>query len=411
MHDIELQAEPKQLARQMRGGAGAGRSVAHLAGVRLDVVDEVGDRLRRHRRMDQQNVGRVACHGNGDEILVRVVGDFRIEARIDHIARRHKKDRVAIGRCVRRLPHAGIAASAGDVLHIELLARSFRQLGGDQPGDYVGRAACSKRHNDLHGPVGVIAGSLSLGGGGSRPDKRRCHGYDETQIPHLHLRSFTTPIALILRSALARVSKDGIGTCRESILRDAPPRGRAPQDEGVNVSPPHALVYSILMCAARTTLSHLAISLLMRAPNSAGVVTAGSKPRAHRRSFTSGSDSAATVSRLMRTMMSLGVPAGANRPLMVSASWSGTPASAMVGTSGSAAERFAAVTASARRLPSLMLAIAGGNAVNAIGVWPASVEFTASEAPLNGTVTRSSPYWSFSSSPDRCGVDPVDGCA
>jgi hypothetical protein len=113
----------------------------------------------------------------------------------------------------------------------------------------------------------------------------------------------------------------------------------------------------------------------------------------------------------MRATMSSGVPAGASKPLMVSASWSGMPASAMVGTSGSAAERLAAVTARPRKLPSLMLAIAGGSAVNAIGVWPASVEFTASEAPLNGTVTRSSPYCSLRSSPERCGVDPVEGCA
>ena len=64
-----------------------------------------------------------------------------------------------------------------------------------------------------------------------------------------------------------------------------------------------------------------------------------------------------------------------------------------------------------RSLPSLMLLMAGGSAVNAIGVWPPMVELIASAAPLNGTVTRSSPYFCLNSSPARCGVEPVAGCA
>src|SRR5207237_1566689 len=61
--------------------------------------------------------------------------------------------------------------------------------------------------------------------------------------------------------------------------------------------------------------------------------------------------------------------------------------------------------------PPAYLAIAGGNAVNAIGVWPPMVELTARAAPLNGTVTRSSAYLCLNSSPARCGVEPVAGCA
>ena len=64
-----------------------------------------------------------------------------------------------------------------------------------------------------------------------------------------------------------------------------------------------------------------------------------------------------------------------------------------------------------RSLPSRILAIAGGSAVKAIGVWPPSVELIASAAPLNGTVTRSRLYFSLNSSPARCGVEPVAGCA
>src|ERR1700704_6669490 len=55
--------------------------------------------------------------------------------------------------------------------------------------------------------------------------------------------------------------------------------------------------------------------------------------------------------------------------------------------------------------------MAGGSAVNAIGVWPPIVELTARAAPLKGTVTRSSPYFCLNSSPARWGVEPVAGCA
>src|SRR5215470_3877739 len=58
-----------------------------------------------------------------------------------------------------------------------------------------------------------------------------------------------------------------------------------------------------------------------------------------------------------------------------------------------------------------MLASAGGSAVNAIGVWPPMVDVMAGPAPVNGTMTRSRPKLSLNNSPDRCGVEPVPGCA
>ena len=55
-----------------------------------------------------------------------------------------------------------------------------------------------------------------------------------------------------------------------------------------------------------------------------------------------------------RLTMAGGVRAGANRPPQLSASMAPKPASAMVGTSGSAASRFVLVTASGTILPLLM---------------------------------------------------------
>ena len=63
------------------------------------------------------------------------------------------------------------------------------------------------------------------------------------------------------------------------------------------------------------------------------------------------------------------------------------------------------------QLALLDIAMAGGNAVKAIGVWPPMVEVTAGAAPVNGTIARSSPKASLNNSPLRCGVEPVAGWA
>ena len=63
-----------------------------------------------------------------------------------------------------------------------------------------------------------------------------------------------------------------------------------------------------------------------------------------------------------------GVWAGTATPDIVSNSWPGRPASAIVITSGSAGERFGVVTANARNFPSLTCGTAGVSTVKAIGV-------------------------------------------
>src|SRR4029453_15057341 len=108
-------------------------------------------------------------------------------------------------------------------------------------------------------------------------------------------------------------------------------------------------------------------SSLMRAPNSSGILATGAKPNVSKRSLTSDVATAFAMSPRQRSMMSLGVPAGATMPVRVSLSRSGMPASALVGTSGSAGERLALSTASPRNLPSLILAMAGGSAGSALG--------------------------------------------
>src|SRR6185312_1794023 len=86
--------------------------------------------------------------------------------------------------------------------------------------------------------------------------------------------------------------------------------------------------------------------------------------------------------------------------------------SSSVGTSGSAAARLSEVTASARNLPSLISAVAGGIAWNDSGVCPATTDWIDGLPPENGT-TRSSfrPSDCLNSSIDSDGVVPAPGDA
>src|SRR6516225_11618737 len=81
----------------------------------------------------------------------------------------------------------------------------------------------------------------------------------------------------------------------------------------------------------------------------------------------------------------------------------------MVGTSGSAGERFLLETASASSFPSLTSGTAGAVEPKEIGVCPASVEPIAGPPPLYGTCTRSRPRETRNSSPTRWGGVPVPG--
>ena len=108
----------------------------------------------------------------------------------------------------------------------------------------------------------------------------------------------------------------------------------------------------------------------------------GSAPCNSRRSLTSGRLMMRTTSRLILLMMSFGVPAGANKASQEMDSYSGTPDSATVATLGEASERFALVTASARRRPDFTCGRVSSTVAKDTGTWPASRSATAGPPPL-----------------------------
>ena len=96
----------------------------------------------------------------------------------------------------------------------------------------------------------------------------------------------------------------------------------------------------------------------------------------------SGMATIVAISFCSRSTIAFGVPFGAKMPWMVSDSWPLMPASAMVGTSGSAFERFLVVTASARSLPVSMSCVVVVMATNENGVSLASTACAAGPPPL-----------------------------
>src|SRR5262245_10394885 len=126
-----------------------------------------------------------------------------------------------------------------------------------------------------------------------------------------------------------------------------------------------------LMPASWITFAHFGMSALIRALNSSGGTAEGSSPIAAMFSLRSSDATARAISRYKRSMISCGVPAGAQTHCGASCTWPGTPASSIVGTSGRIAIRFVLVTASARSRPSLICADADGSVPNGTGGWPA----------------------------------------
>ena len=100
--------------------------------------------------------------------------------------------------------------------------------------------------------------------------------------------------------------------------------------------------------------------------------------------------------------------AGAKKPFHCTASWPETPASRIVGISGSAVERAGAATPSPRSLPALTWVAATGITKNASWVSPEIRLIEAGAAPLYGKCwILTSPVLSRSSSIAMCDMVPA----
>src|SRR4051794_3495956 len=109
-----------------------------------------------------------------------------------------------------------------------------------------------------------------------------------------------------------------------------------------------------------TTLRIFWISANTNVRNSSGVVVSTLTPASTRRLRASEELRALTISVLRRATIGFGMPAGPNTQNHEVISNPGTPDSAIVGTSGSAAERLLLDTAIARMRPTFTIGIIVG---------------------------------------------------
>src|SRR5262249_29473578 len=141
------------------------------------------------------------------------------------------------------------------------------------------------------------------------------------------------------------------GRFKSACWRTSVPRGSQNGHYGIS-APDH----SALAPANLITLAHFSVSSAINIPKSAGEPANTVPPSSARRLLSAGSERPALISLLSLSMISAGVFRGAPTPPQALASKPGKK-SPTVGMSGSASERVAVVTASARSLPALMYSI------------------------------------------------------
>src|SRR5262245_5315694 len=130
-----------------------------------------------------------------------------------------------------------------------------------------------------------------------------------------------------------------------------------------------------------------AVSVPTIASSCSGVVAVGIEPCLSSFSATSGILSTVAMSWLTLFRMGLGVPAGASTANQESYLYSGTAASAMVGTFGSWVARLAELMATGRTLLVALSSMVAGIGAKYICTSPRTTAVVASGAPRNGTWT------------------------
>ncbi len=170
-------------AGEMAHGAGAGRRIGQLAGARLRVGDELGDRLNRQRRSDHQHERHVRDQRDRHEVLDRIVGQLLVERGVDgqQAARRHQQ-RVAVGRALGDRIGGDHGPAAGAVLDHERLAETVGEMLAEPAREDIGAAARRVRHDDGDLARGILLRRRGLRERAGRKTDQRAvfeHGQDE----------------------------------------------------------------------------------------------------------------------------------------------------------------------------------------------------------------------------------------
>ena len=138
----------KQLGDEMVGAADAGGAVIQRARLALRQRHQLGDSLHAERRVHHQDIGIGRGHADRHQVLFRIVGEFRVDARVDRDRTgltEQQRVAVRIGALDDLGADAAIAAAA--IFDHEGLAERVADFLADDARGRVRRAAGRERHD------------------------------------------------------------------------------------------------------------------------------------------------------------------------------------------------------------------------------------------------------------------------
>ena len=147
MRHLDARHQPEQFTRQMARRAGAGRGEKQFKAVRARRLDQFTDRFDRQRGCDHHQARPAAQRCDRGKIAQAVVGQLRVERRVDRKARRNHQQRVAIGIGVRGKFAADDAVGAAAVVDDQGLSPRLVQMRADQSCLHVARTTGAEGHD------------------------------------------------------------------------------------------------------------------------------------------------------------------------------------------------------------------------------------------------------------------------
>ena len=116
--------------------------------MRLRMLDQFCDALRRDGRMDDQHVGHRRDDRDGREVPCHIVGHAAVEGWIDgEVSGRRQNQHVTVGRGLGAKLHADVPSGAGAIVDDDRFSQTDRELIADETGERIGRTTGRERHD------------------------------------------------------------------------------------------------------------------------------------------------------------------------------------------------------------------------------------------------------------------------
>jgi hypothetical protein len=156
VHDFRAGERLEKLSAEMRRSAGADRCEVERARLGFRERDQLRDRIRGDRRMNDQHLRAHHEHRHGQKIAVRVVRHLgQHERREERAAAGAEEQRVAVGRCAHDELAADDRAGAGPVVDHDLLTEKLAELLADCATHEIRRTAGGVRDDETHRARGI----------------------------------------------------------------------------------------------------------------------------------------------------------------------------------------------------------------------------------------------------------------